>query len=157
MDLRSKNLIDDVQQALRVCCPGEICYDIEKIPNLPGSYALILARWQDCDIEVGRLGHLHFKSGYYGYAGSAKGAGGLSSRLARHYRHEKAFRWHIDYLRAYADVIGVWLTLKGSECEIAHALKGLPTAYPAAPGFGASDCSSCDTHLLRLAGMTLVY
>ena len=30
MDLRSKTLIDDVQPALRVCCPSEICYDIEK-------------------------------------------------------------------------------------------------------------------------------
>ena len=36
MDLRSKTLIDDVQQALRVCCPGEICYDIEKIPEFTG-------------------------------------------------------------------------------------------------------------------------
>ena len=38
--------------------------DIEKIPELPGSYALILALWQDCDTGIGRLGHLHFKSGY---------------------------------------------------------------------------------------------
>ena len=129
---------------------------ILKNPNLPGSCALVLALWQDCDIEVGRLAHLRFKSGFYGYAGSAKGAGGLSSRLARHSRQEKAFRWHIDYLRAFADVIGVWFTHDGSECEIADALKGLPTAYPAAPGFGASDCRNCGTHLLRLAGMTLV-
>ena len=37
---------------------------IKKTPNLPSSYALILALWQDCDTGVGRLGHLHFKSGY---------------------------------------------------------------------------------------------
>ena len=78
------------------------------------------------------------------------------SRLARYYRQEKAFRWHIDCLGAFADVIGGWFTHKVSECEIADALKGLPTAYLAAPGFWASDCRNCDTHLLRLAGMTLV-
>ena len=77
MDLRSKTLIADVKQALRVCEPSESCYDIEKIPKLPGSYALILALWQDCDIAVGCLRHLYFKSGFYGYAGSARGAGGL--------------------------------------------------------------------------------
>lgn len=63
IDLRSKTLIADVEQALRVYCPGEICYD-KKIPNLPSSYALILALWRDCDTGIGRPGHLHFKSGY---------------------------------------------------------------------------------------------
>ena len=27
MDLRSKTFIANIEQTLRVCCPGEICYD----------------------------------------------------------------------------------------------------------------------------------
>jgi len=154
MHSRPITLIDEIQAALGCRCSGEFHYDIENIPNFKGSYALILALKQDCEIEVGQLGCLSFKAGYYGYAGSARGAGGLAARLKRHFRREKAFRWHVDYFRARADVIGVWLTTEGSECEIAAALRDLPAAGVGAPGFGASDCRRCDTHLVRIAAIT---
>jgi len=76
--------------------------------------------------------------------GSAKR--NLYKRLDRHKRREKRFRWHIDYLRNYADYLIVIpiLTPEKIECELAQNLKTL--AQSLIPHFGSSDCN-CESHL----------
>jgi Uri superfamily endonuclease len=114
-----------------------------------GTYALLLRLWAGADITVGRLGIFTFPAGYYVYVGSALGRGGLPARLARHGRQQKRMHWHIDYLLAYARIIGVQTDTSGERLECTWARKWLhkPGAQIIAPGFGASDCR-CPAHLV---------
>ena len=88
--------------------------------------------------------------GTYLYAGSAKGPGGLHARLGRHLRKAKNPRWHIDDLLNHgSNLIGLWYDTL-SECElVAHLIKTGDVTIPC-PGFGSSDCRTCDSHLLRI-------
>lgn len=120
------------------------------VPDQPGTYVLLLRLSELAAIEVGRLGHFEFPAGWYAYVGSARGPGGLATRLSRHRRSSKALHWHIDYLRAHAQPVTAWYAVGGRrrECAWAQALSGLPDASDPAPGFGSSDCH-CPTHLFH--------
>jgi Uri superfamily endonuclease len=116
-----------------------------------GVYALVLTLPADTTIDVGRLGTVHFPAGWYLYAGSALGPGGLPARLARHRRMQKKCHWHIDYLRAFAAIEAIWWYVTSERLECRWAAAGLlfPGATVPAPRFGSSDCS-CPTHLVHL-------
>ncbi|MGD8626516.1 MAG: DUF123 domain-containing protein [Anaerolineae bacterium] len=122
-----------------------------------GTY--LLALWLDGEqtIAVGRLGDFRFPAGWYLYAGSALGPGGLAARLGRHRRRlgaGKKAHWHIDHLRQRAAWAGAW-GRRGSErreCAWARALRALPGARLVAPGFGASDCR-CPAHLVQVPAL----
>jgi Uri superfamily endonuclease len=122
------------------------------LPDRPGTYVLILHLPRPAAITVGRLGRFQFPAGWYAYAGSAHGAGGLAARVARHLRDPKPLRWHVDYLRAHARPVKVWYTenRQRRECAWAAALSTLPGAFIPAPRCGASDCR-CPTHLTHFA------
>ena len=113
---------------------------------------LILRLPHPASISVGRLGRFQFPSGWYAYAGSAHGPGGLAARLTRHLRSPKPLRWHVDYLRAYARPVEIWYAVgtQKRECAWAQALSGLPGAFIPVPRFGASDCH-CLAHLIHFA------
>ena len=118
------------------------------IPNLPGTFVLILHLPQERTVSVGRLGKIHFPAGHYLYVGSARGPGGLRARVGRHLREEKVLHWHIDYLRQWAQPLEVWFALgtEPLECRWREALQESGFSLPV-PGFGASDCR-CPAHLL---------
>jgi Uri superfamily endonuclease len=107
---------------------------------------------QQTSLTVGRLGRFVFPAGWYAYAGSARGPGGLAARVSRHRRSSILLRWHVDYLRAHAEPTAIWYTVgdQKRECAWATTLAHLPGARVVAPGFGASDCR-CSTHLLHFA------
>ena len=111
---------------------------------------LVLSLSRAATITVGRLGHFPFPAGWYAYAGSAQGPGGLVARLLRHLRSPKPLRWHVDYLRADARPVEVWYAVGtvNRECAWADALSGLPGASFPASRFGASDCR-CPAHLIH--------
>jgi Uri superfamily endonuclease len=120
------------------------------LPDRPGTYVLILRLPRHATIDVGRLGRFQFPAGWYAYAGSAHGPGGLAARISRHLRSPKPLHWHVDYLRARAQPDQIWYaagTWK-RECAWAEALSGLPGASIPAPCFGASDCH-CPAHLIH--------
>ena len=123
----------------------EIPWDVlEKEVEDRGSYILILRLPAGRKLNIGKLGRIEFKAGYYLYAGSAQK--NLTQRLERHKRERKRLFWHIDYLRAHAEV-HLALPIRASdplECELAHALKEISEWE--VPGFGCSDCS-CSSHL----------
>jgi len=121
---------------------------VEREAEDRGSYILILRLPARKYIEIGKLGRLQFKAGYYLYAGSAQK--NLTQRLERHRREGKNLFWHVDYLRAQAEFH--WAlpirTCDDLECELASALKKI--AGWEVPCFGSSDCS-CNSHLFGMA------
>lgn len=114
-----------------------------------GTYLLGMWLGESANLTVGRLGCFSFPAGYYVYAGSAQGPGGLSARLARHRRREKQLHWHVDYLLAHAHLVEAWTVVSDQrlECAWAQAMMGMAGALIVAPRFGASDCH-CPAHLV---------
>jgi Uri superfamily endonuclease len=121
-----------------------------RLDSRPGTYALILVSSTEQPVQVGKLGRLIVRPGFYVYVGSAFGPGGLGARVARHGREQKRLRWHIDYLRVAAAPREVWYTLDPVpvECRWAEAFRQMPRSSMPMDGFGASDCS-CRTHLFH--------
>jgi len=111
-----------------------------------GIYTLILHLFEQKDIRIGALGIISFQPGYYIYAGSALGSGGLS-RVSRHIRfyrerYRKA-KWHIDYLmeEAVLEKTVCAETKDRLECVLAAGIGGASVEK-----FGCSDCD-CASHL----------
>ena len=115
----------------------------------PGTYALILPSSSDRWIEIGKLGRSLIQPGYYVYAGSAFGPGGLKARIAHHARISQRPHWHIDYLRLALPLNEVWYSYDSEQHEHqwADAFRRLKGATLPISGFGASDCR-CTSHLL---------
>jgi Uri superfamily endonuclease len=138
------------------------------VSSIIGTYVLALWLGTPQRISIGRLGEIEFPAGWYLYAGSAQGPGGLAARLARHQRlitrsgspqdgaraAVKRAHWHIDYLREQAIWGGAWgrFSPERLECTWAAKLRSLPGAKMAAAGFGASDCR-CPAHLVRVPAL----
>jgi len=116
----------------------------------PGSYLLLLhcetAQW----VEVGKLGRLEVRPGWYLYAGSAFGPGGVRARCRRHWLGGRP-HWHMDYLRPHCRLAAIWYSHDSRNQE--HRWTKLLSAYRGAQlpfaGFGASDCD-CESHLIRM-------
>ncbi len=113
-----------------------------------GIYTLILRLHDDTAKEVGKLGSLHLKRGFYAYTGSARGAGGFK-RIGRHIDvlsgRNTTRRWHIDYLLPETSFrcAVVSPTDQNLECAIAS---GIGATCDPIQGFGCTDCS-CASHL----------
>ncbi len=124
------------------------------LPPRPGTYVLALHLPAPISIPVGRLGTFDFPPGFYLYVGSARGPGGLAGRIARHLRHPKPLRWHVDFLRAHARPVAVWWAEgeERAECAWAHALARMPGGTVPVPRFGASDCR-CPAHLFLFSSL----
>lgn len=130
---------------------GSFLLDQRPLPNLPGTYALVLRLDRPLTLAAGRLAPAALSPSVYVYVGSARGPGGLRGRVGRHLRADKRAHWHIDALTALAPVTRVWFVESGErrECLWAGALRALPGVTVPIAGFGASDCA-CDAHLLAL-------
>jgi sugar fermentation stimulation protein A len=122
---------------------------LEKEVRDQGSYLLILNLKRNRKIDVGKLGKVYFRKGFYIYVGSAMA--NLARRMERHRHLKKQHHWHIDELRAITEFRSV-LAIPSSdrlECEIARAMSGI--AEWSTPGFGSTDCG-CLTHLFGMSG-----
>ncbi len=122
------------------------------LPDTGGVYVLVLRLLSPATIRV--LGRdVGLPAGRYVYIGSARGPGGLRARLGRHVRGDGRPRWHIDALRAVAEVEGLayWIGDEVTECGVARAVTALPGATIPIPRFGASDCrGGCPAHLIAV-------
>jgi sugar fermentation stimulation protein A len=104
-----------------------------------GNYLVLLELSEARRVEIGALGTISFKRGWYVYSGSA--------RISRHLRKEgKKKHWHIDYLTPYAASIKALpiMSYRNLECELAGELERL--GGQPLKGFGSSDCR-CAGHL----------
>jgi Uri superfamily endonuclease len=111
--------------------------------NMKGCYILIIGLKTSQKIQIGKIGKLFFKKGFYVYVGSSMN--NLEKRINRHLSKEKKFHWHIDYLLEKAEILEVYLkenTIK-EECRIAQILN---EKLENIAGFGCSDCR-CSSHL----------
>lgn len=120
-------------------------------PTSGGTYCLLLQVDTELSLEIGRIGRYEIQPGIYVYLGSARGPGGLRTRLNRHVREGGKTHWHIDHLRKNARLLGVFWTLdpKIHECDWRQDVNGMSGASIPVPGFGASDCSAgCPAHLV---------
>lgn len=124
---------------------------LSDLPVSHGTYAVHLSVSLARLISIGRLGQYRVPLGDYFYLGSARGAGGLRARVGRHLRGDGALHWHIDTLRAAAEVCEAFYTVTDTplECVWSQALAQLPDAFIPVPHFGSSDCrSGCSAHLI---------
>ena len=113
-----------------------------------GTYALILFCSRQERVQIGKLGPLQLRRGFYLYVGSAVGPGGVRARLAHHRKVSQPPHWYIDFLRPHTHLDRVWYSHDPVRREhqwarVIHALRG--ASVPVA-GFGSSDCH-CKTHL----------
>lgn len=124
--------------------PHQVTRDMK---SLSGTYALVLRSNQAMSIQVGRWADINIRPGYYIYVGSAFGPGGVRARVSRHCREAKVRRWHIDYLREFAEPVKIWCSYDSVHHEHQWA-SSLQHADSLAPvnGFGCSDCR-CNAHL----------
>jgi Uri superfamily endonuclease len=118
----------------------------------PGSYALLFSCPRRASAAVGALGRVELAPGYLIYLGSALGSGGLAGRLRHHVAPLGRPRWHVDFLRPHASLVGAWWTSNTRRLEHAWAacLASAASFSPVRAGFGASDCR-CATHLFHRA------
>jgi len=109
---------------------------------MKGSYLLLLKLDQRTVIKDRWI----LEAGLYAYVGS--GMGDLLARVARHLRRDKKKHWHIDYLLAYAKLVGVIMlpSEQRLEEEISSALS---KRFEGPEGFGSSDLK-VKTNLYRL-------
>ena len=114
----------------------------------PGTYAFVMACASHQRVEIGKLGGLRARPGFYVYVGSAFGPGGLRARIAHHLKISARPRWHIDYLRPLMDPTEIWFTYdsRRREHQWAGVLASISGAAIPLKGFGASDCR-CESHL----------
>ncbi len=112
---------------------------------------LILKLDQELDIQIGKLGNLHFRKGFYAYTGSALGRGGFK-RVERHFNVSTGInptrKWHIDYFLCKSRIIHTILlpTEDAIECEVARNIRKI-SGISIISGFGCTDCM-CETHLI---------
>ena len=110
---------------------------------MKGSYILVIKLRLDKEIQIGKLGKIHFKKGFYIYVGSA--LNGRENRINRHIKKTKKKHWHIDYFLDFADIIDIFYKERETkeECNIAATLDKQLSIIPC---FGCSDCR-CKSHL----------
>ncbi len=152
-----EKLLFALGQALQGLPPpaGHAC----SLPATTGSY-LLLARLDAPLALSGRFSGLELPAGWFVYAGSARGPGGLRARLGRHLRREKRPRWHIDQLTTRAEVLFALPFTDTpeapalTECALVGRLLESGAFSPPVPGFGSSDCRTCPAHLLSWDSVT---
>jgi len=117
---------------------------------MKGTYVLIMENGEDREIEIGKMGNIEFRNGFYAYVGSA--LSGLTQRIGRHLREvgeNKNLHWHIDYFLASSGVevkeVVFAETEERKECEIAAKLQ-MKKGLEHIANFGCSDCT-CRSHL----------
>lgn len=112
-----------------------------------GAYALLISLKKQVLLQRPR-GASRLEAGWYLYAGSAHGPGGIRARLSRHFRERKACHWHIDQLTMPASLLLAHDIAGGDECDLIAILSASYAFDVIQPGFGSSDCSFCPSHLL---------
>jgi len=117
-----------------------------------GTYALVLFCPGDELVQIGKLGPVQLRRGFYIYVGSALGPGGVRARVAHHASASKRPHWHIDYLRPHTRIDRVWYShgRVRREHQWARFIRALKGASVPIAGFGSSDCR-CATHLFFFA------
>jgi len=122
------------------------------LPARPGAYLLACRLDSALSPRIPSLGAASLAPGWYLYAGSANGPGGIAARLGRHLGASGRRHWHIDAVTANAGARAGFAFPGGDECALVAALLASGAFSIPLPGFGSSDCRTCQSHLLRWVG-----
>lgn len=122
---------------------------VARLDGARGAYLLAL-RLPANTALVFRGNRLALPPGWYFYAGSAHGPGGIRARLARHFRRDKKAHWHIDRLTPLADRLFALAVPGGRECALVLRMAATGAVTFPLDGFGSSDCRRCRAHLMQL-------
>lgn len=153
VDKPAQALPERLAKTLAAAAPEAALHDAPAaLPTEGGAYVLVIHLESAVRPGLARFPGLELAPGWYVYCGSAYGPGGLRARLARYMKRGKALRWHVDRLTGAATHVLALPVINGSECALFAALAGRPGFHVPAPGFGSSDCRSCESHLLYWAG-----
>ncbi len=108
------------------------------------TYILILKLNKNLSIEIGKLGNIYFKRGFYIYIGSSKR--NIEKRVERHIKNKKKVHWHIDYLTLNKNfsIKEIYFIDNIKECKVAEFFIKENVMY--IKNFGSSDCN-CKSHL----------
>ena len=111
---------------------------------MKGAYILIIELKNNQKIQIGKLGKILFKKGFYVYIGSSMN--NLEKRISRHLSKDKKIHWHIDYLLKKAEIFESYLKENNikEECKLANIF--LKEKLEKVVGFGCTDCN-CKSHL----------
>ncbi|MEM0379686.1 MAG: GIY-YIG nuclease family protein [Nanopusillaceae archaeon] len=122
---------------------------------MKGTYLLLLECLNDCEIEVGKLGKIIFKKGYYIYIGSAMN--NLEKRILRHLKKDKKIKWHIDYLTTNDSFIIRKIFIKESNKKEEEKISKIFEKYfNFIKNFGNSDCKD-NSHLFLINNFKVLY
>ncbi|WP_235284972.1 DUF123 domain-containing protein [Thalassospira sp. HJ] len=123
---------------------------LRQLPKVAGAYVLVIELSADLTLQNKRFAGASLAKGTYLYCGSANGPGGIAARVKRHCKQDKKPHWHVDELTSNGAgrVVSVLVVPGGNECDLRAALQEPDTQVPIL-GFGSSDCSLCQTHLLK--------
>ncbi len=113
-----------------------------------GSYLLIF-RLPETVIFFGKK-FVTLQGGFYFYAGSALGSGGLNARICRHLQSVKKIHWHIDLITAVSKPVMILVNHGDKSYEhdyIRELLSSEETSIPVM-NFGNGDCDKCPSHLV---------
>ncbi|KPU62952.1 endonuclease [Thermococcus sp. EP1] len=102
---------------------------------MKGGYFLVIYLEKSQNIRT-KARRFSLEKGYYVYVGSAMNS--LEKRVLRHFKKEKRFHWHIDYLLDKAQLIDAYLIPSNARIEekLSQALSDVVMGIE---GFGASD------------------
>ena len=111
---------------------------------MKGAYILIIELTNNQKIQIGKLGNIFFKKGFYVYIGSSMN--NLEKRINRHLSKDKKIHWHIDYLLNKARIFESYLKENNykEECKLANFF--LKEKLEKIDSFGCTDCN-CKSHL----------
>jgi Uri superfamily endonuclease len=124
--------------------------DSAALPVVAGAYLLLVRLSSALPLPIPRLSAATLPPGWYVYAGSARGPGGIRARAGRHLRRGKRPHWHVDHLSEAAAELRVFAVPGARECDLLRGLLARPGFDTALAGFGSSDCRSCAGHLLAV-------
>lgn len=116
-----------------------------------GAYLLLIRLSRQLRLNVPRLKAEFLDPGFYVYAGSAYGPGGLKARIARHQCRSKRVHWHVDRVTSRVRPLAIAVP-GGRECDFVSRLTARSLFETAISGFGSSDCNQCRSHLLVWRG-----
>ena len=123
-----------------------------EIPACSGAYLLLVSLDKTVPFCAPKVGSIDVMAGSYVYVGSARGPGGLRSRLKLHFAREKTVHWHVDQLTVAAKQVGALVSFDISECDLVNLLTETGAFRSVVDGFGSSDCRRCTSHLLEPVG-----
>ena len=117
-------------------------------PAASGAYVLAIRLERPVLIAARGLAPASLLPGWYAYAGSVRGPGGLAARVRRHLAADKRPRWHVDALTMAAAEIEASAYPGETECALLARLMELDGAAVPLPGFVPSDCRTSPAHLV---------